>query len=97
MKRASPSHPPSAGERSAQLAAAARQLTEHLDHLPAAERVRALAELGRALHDAVAAPLIRAVAEVAEEHPEGRAIDGVRAAAGSGYPFLRAALGLVGA
>jgi hypothetical protein len=76
----------------AELAASATELTRQAAELPATARVRALAELGGALHEAVAGPLVLAVAEAAEE---GLGIDEIRAAAGPGYPFVRSALGLV--
>lgn len=76
----------------AELAARATELTRCAAGLPAAARVRALAELAGALHDAVAGPLVLAVAEAAEE---GLGIAEIRAAAGSGYGSVRAALGLV--
>jgi hypothetical protein len=76
-----------------QLAGWARELTQRLSVLPAQDRVRALAELGAALHEAVAGPLILAVGEAVEE---GLDTERVRLVAGRGYPFLRSALGLVG-
>jgi hypothetical protein len=89
-----PSHPPSraAVVGSARLLAA--DLAAEFAALPAAERLAALGELAAALHEPLAGPLISAAGEAAEEGLSGARL---RVAAGPGYPFLRAALGLVGA